>query len=166
MRSDAKDLLLGITIFAVALGALLYIQYGPGEALQTSRDAQITFRSFPTVISALLMLLSAIFVAVSLIAQFRARSQSQFRGVEATRSGEPSNRPRFLLLRMTSLLILLIAYAMLLGAMPYYLLTALFLFALFFIFGETNPLKNALVAAAGGAAFHALFVTILHLPLY
>ena len=164
MQAVTKDLLIGVTVFALGLGALLYIQYGPGEALQTSRDAQITFRSFPSVISALLMLLSGIFVAVSLVSRSRVQSESGS-AVTADETGKQKGPP-YLALRMAGLLILLIAYAILLGAVPYYLLTAIFLFILFFIFGETNPLRNLIVAALGGAAFHGLFVMVLHLPLY
>ena len=57
MNESVKDCFLALILFSVGLAGLLYIQYGPGEALQNSRDAQITFRSFPTVISGLLMLL-------------------------------------------------------------------------------------------------------------
>ncbi|MGD9868070.1 MAG: tripartite tricarboxylate transporter TctB family protein [Hyphomicrobiales bacterium] len=166
MQPATKDLLLGAVLFALGLGALLYIQYGPGEALQTSRDAQITFRSFPTVISVLLMLLAGLFTATTLFTQFGAHAPE----VPARSAPEPGaggrKQPTHLALRMLALLVLLIAYAELLSVLPYWLLTGLFLFLLFFVFGETNPLRNALVAALGAAAFHGLFVMILQLPLY
>lgn len=165
MQQGGKDLLLACTLFSVGLGALLYIQFGPGEALQTSRDAQITFRSFPTAIAALLMLLSALYGVGSVVTMIAVGSAKP---VENTGAGDAARarRPPFLIARMTALVVVLIALSQLLGAAPFYLLAGVFLAIGFVIFGQTHPWKILAVAVLGGALFHSLFVSILKLPLY
>ncbi len=165
MQQGGKDLLLACTLFSVGLGALLYIQFGPGEALQTSRDAQITFRSFPTAIAALLMLLSALYAVgsvVSMVSEGSARPDGEAGNGDAARV----RRPPFLFTRMAALVVLLIALSQLLGAAPFYLLAGAFLAIGFVIFGQTHPGKILAVAVLGGALFHGLFVSVLKLPLY
>ena len=165
MQQGGKDLLLACALFSVGLGALLYIQLGPGEALQTSRDAQITFRSFPTVISVLLMLLSALYAASGVVAMISGRAAKP---VEAVGTGDPAGirRPRYLFARMVGLVLLLLAFSQVLGAVPFVLLAGVFLAVAFVIFGQTHPGKILVVAVLGGALFHGLFVSILKLPLY
>ena len=165
MRQSGKDLLLACVLFSVGLGALLYIQFGPGEALQTSRDAQITFRSFPTAISALLMLLSALYgfgSVVSMIADGGAKP------VEDVEDGHAASarRPPYLFARMAALVVLLVAFSQVLGAAPFIVLASVFLAVAFVVFGQTHPVKVLVIAVLGGALFHGLFVSILKLPLY
>ena len=165
MQQSGKDLLLACTLFSVGLGAVLYIQYGPGEALQTSRDAQITFRSFPTVIAALLMLLSALYSVGSVVSMF---SKGGAKPIEDVENGNAASarRPPYLFARMAALVVLLIAFSQMLGEAPFILLAGIFLAIAFVIFGQTHPVKILAVAVLGGALFHGLFVSILKLPLY
>ena len=168
MRQGGKDLLLAIALFSVGLGALLYIQLGPGEALQTSRDAQITFRSFPTVISMLLMLLSVLYAVRVIVATISELDAKQIGVVEDVATGDPTGlrRPRYLFARMAALVLLLLAFSQVLGTAPFFLLAGAFLAVAFVIFGQTHPGKILVVAVLGGALFHGLFVSILKLPLY
>lgn len=168
MRDSVKDVVLGCAVFLIGLGALLYIQYGPGQALQTSQDAQVTFRSFPTVIAALLMALSTLFVGASLIQIFQRPGGvgTPDTRVPQARSTAVAPSVAYLFGRIVALLALLIAYAALLGKLPFFAMTSVFLFIAFLIFGQTNILRSAIVAIIGGALFHGLFVTLLKLPLY
>ena len=166
MQQGGKDLLLACALFSVGLGGLLYIQFGPGEALQTSRDAQITFRSFPTAIAALLMLLSALYAAGSVVAMLSGGGGAKPRVDVAKSDAASASRPPYLFARMAALVVLLIALSQLLGEAPFYLLAGVFLAIGFVIFGQTRPRKILVVAILGGVLFHGLFVSILKLPLY
>lgn len=168
MRDSVKDVVVGCAVFLIGLGALLYIQHGPGQALQTSQDAQVTFRSFPTVIAALLMVLSILFVGASLMQIFQRPADDGARDERGRQAGATATAPSvtYLFGRIVALLALLIAYATLLGEVPFFAMTSVFLFIAFLIFGQTNILRSAIVAMIGGALFHGLFVTLLKLPLY
>ncbi|WP_373086590.1 tripartite tricarboxylate transporter TctB family protein [Sneathiella sp.] len=170
MSEHMKDAVLGTVLAIVGLFALFYIQYGPGEAIQSSRAANITFRSFPFAISALLFLISSLYVISSLLALSRSRKEVVEDQKEADADIEPpadkTAAPSHSSLRILAVLAMLIGFALLLGKVPFFLLTGVFLFIAFFIFGEKRILLNALVAAIGGGLFHILFVSILNLPLY
>ncbi len=160
-NESAKDLFLAGIIFAIGLGAFLYIQHGPGQALQNSRDAQITFRSFPSAISLLLMLLSGLFAAASLRAMVSGRQEIE----TTTGQTDAPHVPRHLGLRVASLVALLIAFTQTIGLAPLFVLSAVFLFIAFFIFGQRNLVRMGVVSILGGAFFHGVFVMILNLPL-
>ncbi len=160
MQDSKQDFALALVLFGIGLGALLYIQFGPGQALQSSQDAQITFRSFPSAIAMMLMVLSALFALSSGLAIRRVRESE--RPVQAAPAVAP---PKYLRLRILALLGLLIAFALAIGTMPLFVLASVFLFVAFLIFGQTSLLRVTVVAIIGGALFHGLFVLILHLPL-
>ena len=166
MSDSLKDLVLALILFAVGLGAFLYIQYGPGVALQNSRDAAITYRSFPSVVSGLLMLLSAVFAMASARAWLRARARDKPEAAapEGADDAQPAGLSH-LGLRVVALLVLLIAFANALGMAPLFVLASVFLFVSFFVFGQRRPVRMGVVALLGGACFHGLFVTVLNLPL-
>ncbi|MEQ8709405.1 MAG: tripartite tricarboxylate transporter TctB family protein [Rhodospirillales bacterium] len=161
MHESVKDCFLAIVLFSVGLAGLLYIQYGPGEALQNSRDAQITFRSFPTAISGLLMLLTGIYAVASGVAWLKSRHQEA--AGENEQAGVPG--PAYLAARVIGLVALLVIFALTIGMLPLFVLASIFLFIAFFIFGQTEPLRMGVIALLGGGFFHGLFVLILDLPL-
>lgn len=72
---------------------------------------------------------------------------------------------RNLLFRMGVAIIGLIGYAMMFEELPFYLITAAFLFVMLLVFGRPLGPQTALVAIAGGVVFHGLFVIFLKLPL-
>lgn len=162
MSAALKDIALAVVIFAIGLAALLYIQFGPGQALQNSQDAQITYRSFPTAISSLLMLLSGLFAASSTLSLLRQAANPQ-KAAASEKLDRP--QPKFLLLRAVALVGLLIVFAAAIGRLPLFVLVGVFLFAAFFIFGQTRPIRMAIIAVVGAILFHLLFVVLLKLPL-
>ncbi|WP_373089128.1 tripartite tricarboxylate transporter TctB family protein [Sneathiella sp.] len=164
MSENMKDIALGVVLVAIGLFALFYIQYGPGEAIQSSRDANITFRSFPVAISSLLVVISSLYVVSSLMSLSRSRKEGA--GLNVDEHAEKIAPPPFLFLRILAVVAMLIGFALLIGKIPFFLLTGGFLFIAFFIFGETRVGPNAIVAVIGGGLFHGLFVSILNLPLY
>lgn len=161
MNESVKDCFLALILFSVGLAGLLYIQYGPGEALQNSRDAQITFRSFPTVISGLLMLLTGIYACASFTAWVRSRNA----GTDGDDTGVTAPGPAYLAARIVGLIALLVVFALTIGMLPLFILASIFLFIAFFIFGQTNLLRMGVIAILGGGLFHGLFILILDLPL-
>lgn len=166
MQDVYKDVFLSLALAGVGAFGFFYIQYGPGEALQVSQDAEITFRSFPSAISILLLVLSCLYGAASVLAAYRNRSRDPLpvegAEIEATTSIEA---PKHLLVRVVAILGLLIGFALSIGLAPLFVLASIFLFLAFIIFGQTNWVRMAIVALIGGALFHGLFVVILHLPL-
>ena len=160
MTDAQRDVLLSLALAGIGAFGYFYIQYGPGEALQISQDAEITFRTFPRAISILLLVLSGVYAATSIQAALRERAERAPGEAEGAEPGPP-----YLLLRILAVLALLVGFAQAIGLAPLYLLAAVFLFIAFVIFGQSDWLRMALVAAVGGALFHGLFVMILHLPL-
>lgn len=163
MSEKMKDITVGIVLVAVGLFALFYIQFGPGEAIQSSRDANITFRSFPIAISILLVVISCLYVVSSLMSLSSPRKDKM--GLDGNENAKVAP-PSFLFLRILAVVAMLIGFALLIGKIPFFLLTGGFLFIAFFIFGEKRMGLNAVVAVLGGGLFHGLFVSILNLPLY
>lgn len=161
MHESVKDCFLALILFSVGLAGLLYIQYGPGEALQNSRDAQITFRSFPTVISGLLMLLTGLYAAASFAAWLKSKNPDA--GDDSARPA--AREPGYLAARIVGLIGLLVAFALTIGMAPLFVLASIFLFIAFFIFGQTGLLRMGVIAILGGGLFHGLFIMILDLPL-
>jgi len=166
MQQPYKDALTGFVLAGVAAFAFLYIQFGPGEALQISQDAEITFRTFPTAISLMMLALSSIYCLLSMLAASRlaAGSESEIEGAEIAEI-TAGNRPEFLLLRICLVICLLIAFSLSLGLAPLILLASVFLFIAFALFGNRQWGRMAIVAIIGGGLFHVLFVIILRLPL-
>lgn len=165
MQDVYKDVLLSLALAGVGAFGFFYIQYGPGEALQVSQDAEITFRSFPSAISILLLVLSCLYGGASILAAARARSQapSPVEGIEIEEATSVPG-PKHLLIRVVAILGLLIGFALTIGLAPLFVLASIFLFIAFIIFGQTSWGRMAIVALVGGALFHGLFVVILHLP--
>lgn len=166
MRDAHKDALAGAVLAGVAAFALIYIQFGPGEALQVSQDAEITFRTFPTVISLLLLVLSGSYCLSSLFAAWRMAA-GEAPEMERAEIAEikSANQPSFLLGRVALVLALLIGFSLSVGLAPLLLLASVFLFIAFAVFGNRQWGRMAIVAIIGGGLFHSLFVLILRLPL-
>lgn len=165
MQDAYKDIALSLALMGVGAFGFFYIQHGPGDALQISQDAEITFRSFPSAISILLFILSVIYGMTTVASILRARSNVP-NSVEGHETEETTSiaPPKYLVVRTIAVLVLLVGFAQAIGLAPLFVLAAVFLFIGFFVFGQTNWRRMAVVAVVGGGLFHGLFVLILNLP--
>ncbi len=57
------------------------------------------------------------------------------------------------------------AYVLLLKHVNFFLLTTVFLFTTFYVYGQNNYKKIAVIAVAGGACLSLLFISILKPPI-
>lgn len=162
-RERMKDLVLALAL--IALGVFGYVNIRSGVATGLLEQQDITFATLPSIWSALLVLLAAIYALSVLVDLARVRS----RIVREHRAGEfepaAPRLERRLVLRLVATVVALVLFALLLGELPFFVLVTVFLFATLVTYGQPIHWTTALLAVLGGAGFHALFVWILKLPL-
>lgn len=163
-----KDLVVELALLATGVFALTYI------VLEASADHHlkaVNFSTFPVMISAGIILLSAIKLTQTLTSILGLPTGTSNRSLLSL--GE---RPRHtlvtmvrgnlkLITRFTGTVSLSVAYAFMLGNINFFVLTALFLLVMFWLYGLRHPIHTCLMAAASAAALYGLFVSFLHLPL-
>lgn len=158
MSRALRETLVGLVLIAGALTALISINTMSGSSFQSGREAPMTFRTFPTILSSGLAILSTIFTIGAvrrLIAEHRQQA-----GVA------PEGRPGIGSVVVPVLVVvLLVAYAVLLKVVPFAPLTWAFLFLGFYVFGQRRVIRNAIVALCATAGFYGIFVYVLELPL-
>lgn len=160
MTKTMQEILVGLALTAVAVIALISINTGSDTMFESGRRMAMTSRSFPTILASGMGLLSALFTVGAFIRLLSER-----------RAGPPTagSVTQWLFGRTAlityGVVALLVAYAWLLKQVHFALLTWIFLFTGFFLFGQRRLLRNAIVAGFGAAAFYGLFVFVLELPL-
>ena len=153
---DMAELGLAIGLTVVALLALIEISTTPGPA--EAGPGGLKFSSFPTFVSAGLLVLSLFYIATTL-GRIRIKNR-QSRPIP----GDSIDSVTINLVRRAGVVVLLLAYAYLLPTVHFAILTGLFLFVLFLLFGRKN-FPSAIVAAVGAAAMSFVFLGLLRMPL-
>ena len=168
-----KDLLLALGLLAVGIVALVAIN-APKEQSRIASGAALTYAAMPSIYAWLLIVLVVLFIATTLRAMWAERSVAQSDGRDETSA--PSDeaqidveaqavRRKTILLRTWGTLATLLAYVLLLEYVHFMILTMLFLFVMFLVFGQRSIKKIAAVSICGGAAFYFLFIYILNMPI-
>ena len=168
MPDKAKDLTLAAALIGVGIAALIVVQTTTPEDSIQGAEA-LTFATLPTIYGVALVGLATLYflgAAVGLLRDRRA-ARSQVATPKAVSAAEERVvvPARTVAVRTWATLALLITYATLLEVLPFFPITAAFLFMLFWLYGQRSPVKTGAVALLGGAAFYLLFIQILKLPI-
>jgi len=162
MNITVKELVLSSALMIIGLAAVLAIN-ATGQHSQVADTDSLTFATLPTIYGSLLLLLSAIFFAGSLRRYLAQRNRGHSKTTDDAESDAPSSRT--VLARISLTLVCLVAYVALLHYVQFMVVTSLFLFAMFWVYGQRSFGKMAALALLGGACFHGLFIYILDLPI-
>lgn len=153
-----KDLALGLALIAGGLYAAWRINFvdRPGFVMSSG---VLDFASVPTIASVGISLLALVHTA-GIVMRLVALG-----GFDPARWGRVSLIPSRTAARRAVTLALLVGYALALKDVPFFVATAIFLGAMFVLYGHVSPVRVGVVALAGSAALTGLFVHLLHLPL-
>ena len=169
MKEKVKDLLLGFGLMAIGIAALVSIRTS-GQQTRISSAAELTYATMPTIYSWILILLVAIYIAKTILAMWKepaGKKKQPMNGDEPKESLSESafTSQKTIMLRTIGTLFILFAYVLLLELVHFLILTILFLWLLFFTYGQRSILKITAVSTCGGIVFYFLFIHILKLPI-
>lgn len=162
MNITVKELVLSSALMILSLSAVLIINT-TGQQTQVADTESLTFATMPTIYGSILLLLSAIFFLGSLRQFLSAKHRIPSKTTEGAESDSPSSRT--VITRIGLTLVILVTYVVLLEYVQFLVVTALFLFVMFWVFGQRSLWKMAAVALLGGASFYGLFIYVLDLPI-
>ena len=169
MRADSvKDLMVAAVLCLLGIGAFVSINLTEASPIAETRS--LTHATMPSVYALILAFLSLLYGANAAYRLLRLRAgRPPFEAAEQVTSQEVGKgwiRERWPILFRTALtLVLLVAYVLLLKHVNFFLLTTVFLFTMFYVYGQNNYKKIAVIAVAGGACLSLLFISILKLPI-
>ncbi|UCH20335.1 MAG: tripartite tricarboxylate transporter TctB family protein [Deltaproteobacteria bacterium] len=168
MKERIKDLLLGFGLLAVGVVALLTIRI-PVQQTRISSGAKLTYATLPKIYSWILILLVCLYMAKVVFAIWKDRAaEKRPIGGDEPKESAPEiaySSQKVILLRTIGTVIIVLAYVLLLEHLHFFILTILFLFVLFFVYGQRSILKITAVSICGGTVFYILFIHILKLPI-
>ncbi len=173
LREKIKDSIFGVVLLGVGIFALVDINVG--QPSSPAPPGAITYASFPTMLSVLLILLAFGYLASSLMAVGRLRrSEGALQRVDGTPAAdggedeeeiEPVVDKRLILIRTAGTLVFLLSYVFLMMYVEFTLATIPFLFVMFYLYGQRSLIRIAATSVVGGGALGAFFLHVLHLPL-
>jgi Na+/melibiose symporter-like transporter len=173
MHEKIKDLALAIALLGVGVFALIAI----GATSEQSRivsAATLNFASLPTIYAKVLIFLVGVYLLTIFIDIHKQRKTSQIQNNGRSSASEkeietdqssPTWSSRVIILRMIGTLLLLVLYVFCLEYIHFMIATTVFLFCMFYVFGQKSLKKITMVSIAGGAAFYLLFIKGLNLPI-
>lgn len=158
VSEGVKELLTAIGLLAFAIVGFVFINPN-GSGIYPGAGG-MTWRTLPFFYSGALTCLALLYIVQSLL-QIRRE-----RGVEpAVLDPAAAAEARVVAFRRIVTLGLLLGYAMLLRVFGFAIMTPLFLFGLFQLYGRGKPAGDAGISLIGGLALWVLFVAILKLNL-
>jgi len=152
-----KDGALGVALVGLGLFAGWRINFvdRPGFVISSG---PLDYASVPTICAAGIVFLASLYTIGSVIRLVRLG------GLDPRRWEKSVSSPSTATLRRLGTVVLLVAYVLVLRALPFFVATAFFLALMFVLFGQTAWRKVALVALLGSAGLTLLFVQLLKLP--
>ncbi len=168
MHEKTKDLLLGVGLLAVGIGALVVIQ-SAGKA-QAITSGTLTPATMPSIYAGLLIALTLVFIA-NILRRLHAERSAARREEQIQAGTDSESEPitaiqrKTIGIRTAATLAAVLAYVLLLEYLHFFVVTALFLAVMFFVFGQRSLKKIALVSVCGGVALYGLFIYTLNLPI-
>lgn len=162
MKQKQRDLALALVFVVIAIGGFVFIN--PSGAKSAPGPGGLTWRSLPFIYSGLIGLLATL-IAGAAISDMRRLSQRQ--EPRDLFGREPDQAPPEMITTVRRILTAtgFIAYAAGIRILGFPIATVLLLFAMQFVFGRTDPVANAFIAAFGAIFLWILFAGFLHLPL-
>ncbi|MDR2800362.1 MAG: tripartite tricarboxylate transporter TctB family protein [Desulfovibrio sp.] len=151
MRDLAKELVVTGLLATIAVTGLASMHMTERPALSFQYSSGLSFSTLPNLYGILLLLLCLLNAGKAVW----SRKTSVSTPVKEKKSN----------LRAIATIFLLFLFVSLLGKVPFAALCAVFLCALFFMYGKRNSRQIACVGLGGAAALHLIFVIALGLRL-
>jgi len=159
MSESGKDSVLAVVLIALGVAALVVLAHTRSGG--TSGADVIGFASLPRVYALLLIVLGGMLAASSAARLLReARGRVQPHRIRSALA-DPT-----ILMRMIGSIVLLVLYAVGLQYFVFFPVTAVFLAAMFLLYGRGPIWRVILVSLLGAGAFDVLFIRIIDLPLH
>lgn len=151
-RQAGQDIIVAAVL--AALAAFVLFTMSGRTSTNIVKAGEVTATTLPLLYGAILLFLTAVLAGKALYNLRRP-------GKKTTAFSHPPK----VWARIAGTLILLTAYVALLKEVPFLPLTAVFLAAMFVLYGHRRWLPIALVAGIGAVALDVLFIRILSLPI-
>lgn len=173
MHERIKNMVLAIALLGVGVFTLATIEATP-EQSRIASAATLNYASLPKTYGWTLVILTGIYISTIFIDIYKHLSIEKLQGRESLpidRKKVEADRPtsiwpsKIVLFRLTGTLLMLVFYVFSFEYVHFLVATTVFLFCMFFIFGQRSLKKIAMVSIAGGAAFYLLFIKGLNLPI-
>ena len=173
MHEKIKNLVLAVALLGVGVFALATIGATP-EQSRIASAATLNYASLPKTYGWVLVILVGIYIITIFIDMYNHWRTEKFQNRESlpvaskkletdrTVSIWPS---KVIVFRLAGTLLMLVLYVFSLEFVHFMLTTTVFLFCMFFIYGQRSIKKIAMISIAGGAAFYLLFIKGLNLPI-
>ena len=155
-RRDAvwQDLALGLAFVALGLYAAYRINFVDKPVFALG-SGPLSYATVPTIASVGMVLLALLYVANS--------ARKLMAGGDV--AGPGASISWRVVGRRLGTFALLVGYVVGMKDVPFFFATAVFLAAMFVLYGQTSPLRVAAVSLIGAGALYGLFVVALRLPL-
>ena len=164
MKKRLGELIMSALFVIVGIVAILVIQAQISTSL--SNTGATTFKTFPTVYGALVILMAgANFLSVLLTGLREDRAARAAGTEEQALTPEGRKKKQQNTLRVACMFILTLAFALLLKRIPFVLLVFVFLFLSFLLLGQKKLWLNAIVSAVSSGVIYVIFVMLLKLSL-
>ncbi len=162
MQKNTLEIALSLAMIALSFVAYFTIGFAEDTAssflLRQERSmGGIDYQTVPKICAIVLAILSALNILIVVVKKKKV-------SVEDSVVVDKKEK-QLVTIRIIGTLILLLIYALLLAKIPFALLTFAFIFSLFRLYGQSNYVKNAMIAAAISAGFWLLFIQVAKLSL-
>ncbi|MBP3731471.1 MAG: tripartite tricarboxylate transporter TctB family protein [Mailhella sp.] len=159
MNRNLLELIVSLVLIGVSAASLMTIGMAEDSAspfllAQERSLGGIDYSSFPRLYAIVLIILCGLNVALLI----------KKRGWTTQQDASQEKRRRIVWLTLATGVLTLV-YTLLLPYINFVVVTAVFLFVMFRLYGRTNLLKNSTVAVAGSVLFWVVFVYLSHLTI-
>lgn len=166
MKKRTSELVLSLILVAVGIFAIVVIQAQSTTAVNNT--GATTFRTFPTVYGALIIVFAGINAGRLVLEGLREDKALRAAGKKeeaAPLTEEERADRRRIALRVAGMFLLTLGFALLLKKIHFALLVFVFLFLSFLLLGRRKIWLNAVVSAVGSGLVYLIFEILLKLPL-
>lgn len=165
MKDRIADLALAVSL--IVLGSFVLVDINTTEMTGHSVIGSIGFSTLPTIYAGLIVVFAAVIGVVALAGMWRERALQRPSPSPEDTAGPGKSGPsqKLVAIRTLGTIAVVGVYASLLKHVGFFVLTAVFLFIMFQLYGQRSLVQTTIVALIGAAAMHGLFITALKLPL-
>ncbi len=161
MKNNTLEIALSLAMIALSCVAYFTVGFAEDTAssflLRQERSmGAMDYQTVPKICAIVLAILSICNILIVILKKNKA-AQAEVKVDKRER--------QIVAVRILGSLVALVVYAALLSKIPFAILTFFFIFALFRLYGQSNYVKNALIAALISAGFWLLFIQVAKLSL-
>lgn len=168
MKKENLEIYVCLILALVGVGAYATVGMAEGSASvfllkQERAMGALDYQTLPKICAIGMIALSL--VNISMILFKRKKEEAIVLGEPQADIKPMTNNKKTIFVRTAGSLVLLVLYALLLPYIHFVVLTAVFLFVLFFLYGKTKIAPAAMVAGIGATAFWIVFIKIANLSI-